>query len=66
MEDGVPLFGVKLIVFLYFVVEGVDVGVGDAVVDDFDVVPGEEVLDVAGKHPLGGLGLHAFIKILKK
>lgn len=51
---------------MYFVVEGVDVGVGDAVVDDLDVVPGEEVLDVAGKHALGGLGLHAFIKILKK
>ena len=46
--------------------EGVDVGVGDAVVDDFNVILGEEVLDVAGEHPLGGRRLHAFIKILKK
>jgi hypothetical protein len=44
----IPLLRIEFIVLLYFVVHSLDVGVGYAVIDDFNVVLGKILLNVVG------------------
>jgi hypothetical protein len=50
MVREVPLFSIKLIKPFNLVNDGLGIVIGDVLVDDLDVVLGEELLDVP--HPL--------------
>jgi hypothetical protein len=59
----IPLLGIKFVVFLDLVVDGLAVSVDDAVVDDLHVVAREVLLDITRQAAFAQLFLHIFIKL---